>query len=486
MNETKQILDAVHGYISIPIDFADRIVDTLAFQRLQYVSQSAIKSVFPSANHNRYMHSLGVFHIGQMIVKQLNICPNEIDKDRYDKVQQSYLLACLLHDVGHAPFSHTLEDYFANGANLSNALCNFFKQTQFKADLKNPKNPKPHEYASAIVSCREFKKQIENLGGNLELVCRMIIGNEYSDEQYSYENCYISLLHGDIVDADRLDYACRDVWTTGYSTATIDLTRLIGALRIEQNHGKFIVTFDGSVANEIESLMTIKEYQSHNIFSHRIIAYEQFLLVHAAELMASHLYGVNEDQGSVKLKEIIHTKAISPNGKDIVNNLHISLLSDSDLVAYLKQDTNNSYAKELLSRNYEYFALWKTRDEFYHYCAQLKNHSLGSLVQFKGIMNNLLGGYGVTDFRIGSVKYTHKSCLDNLLLHLSNGKIVKYSTLNRPRFIDDSTEEFFYCYIAKTELRKNNKQQRDKEIFRKDIMDKISAKLVDNIMKLTI
>lgn len=486
MSDAKQILDAVHGYISVPDAFAEKIVNTAIFQRLQYISQSAIKSVFPSANHNRYMHSLGVFHIGQMIVNHLSVRPSGIKKERWETVQHSYLLACLLHDVGHAPFSHTFENYFLQASNLVDGLSKYFVNTNFRKDLINPKNPKPHEYASAIVVCRDFQKEIEDLGGDLELVCRMIIGNEYSDVDYSYENCYISLLHGDIVDADRLDYACRDVWTIGYSTATIDVVRLISALRIEKSNEKYIVCFESSVINEIESLMTIKEYQSNNIFSHRMIVYEQYLLVQAAELMAVHLLNAKAEDGASKLKDIIHIDAISPIGREVIKDkMHVALLSDSEVVTYLKRDKDNSYAQELFSRDYMYFALWKTRDEFYHYCPNLKNNSLGSKQQFKGALEPLLQKEGINDFRIGDVHYSHKHSLDKLTLRLSNGEIVKYSNLNRPLFVDNTAEGFFYCYVSKVYCEKL-KSTKEKERFRAKIMKHISKDLEKEIIKFAI
>lgn len=113
----KRILDTVHGYIMVDESFVDHIIDTQLFQRLRRVEQTSIRAVYPSARHDRFIHSLGVFHIGSLIVTQLradakaNNNWGETDAT-LEKIYGSYLSACLLHDIAHAPFSHTLERYY--------------------------------------------------------------------------------------------------------------------------------------------------------------------------------------------------------------------------------------------------------------------------------------------------------------------------------------------------------------------------------------
>lgn len=488
MKSYKEILDTVHGYIPIPCDFLDDFVNTLEFQRLQHISQSAICSLFPCANHNRYMHSLGVFHIGQMIVNALGEIQNGIEEERVKKVQEAYLIACLLHDVGHAPFSHSLEDYYLSGANLLDELSKNFAP-EFKEGVSNPKLPKPHEYVSAIVVCRDFYEEIEKRKLDLELICRMIIGYPYSQEERSYENCYISLLHGDLVDADRLDYACRDVWASGYSTSSIDLHRLINGLSIDRNESHYYVSFANSVLNEIESLMAIKEFQSHNVFCHRIIAYEQYLLVHAAELMAAHLFDVDEKEGTAKLKEIIHLESISYEGRDLKSSLvtHISLLSDDDLIYLMKQDNDNPYFEELWSRSYSSFALWRTRDEFYSYFAGInKEQDLGKPSQFEKIMTDILTPLGFNDIAIGAVKYSAKYSLSDLNIRVNKEKTIKYNNLKRPIIFDSASEQFYFCYISKSEYEKNKQNDEDQQSFRIRLMTQIANELSTRILALSL
>ena len=113
----KRILDTVHGYIMVDEHFINHIVDSIYFQRLRRIEQTSIRSVYPSARHDRFIHSLGVFHIGSMIVEHFkkeeksNNCWGETETS-IKVIYDSYLAACLLHDIGHAPFSHTFEYFF--------------------------------------------------------------------------------------------------------------------------------------------------------------------------------------------------------------------------------------------------------------------------------------------------------------------------------------------------------------------------------------
>ena len=218
----KRILDTVHGYIMVDEKYIEHIVDTPLFQRLRRVEQTSIRAVYPSARHDRFIHSLGVFHIGSMIVDHL-VDDAKVNKNwgettaNLEKIVGSYLAACLLHDIAHAPFSHSFESYYGQKRNLASQLKQVVKKKCFSSDLKKTikqDEPNFHEYASAIIVMLNYKKALIQLGYDPELVVRMITGVFYDDERETHliHNCFISLLHGKIIDADRLDYACRDVW----------------------------------------------------------------------------------------------------------------------------------------------------------------------------------------------------------------------------------------------------------------------------------
>ena len=112
MESTKKIKDPIYGYISVPTEYVDSIIDTPNFQRLRRVIQTSYTPLYSSAVHNRFVHSLGVYHLGQRVADILskefvdNNYKVHIDITDFGRI---FALACLMHDVGHAPFSHTGE-----------------------------------------------------------------------------------------------------------------------------------------------------------------------------------------------------------------------------------------------------------------------------------------------------------------------------------------------------------------------------------------
>lgn len=167
----KRILDSVHGYIHIEKAYVQNIIDTQHFQRLRRVEQTSTRSVFPSARHDRFIHSLGVFHLGCKIVEHLQ--KSLTDRDLTRPVFESYKLACLLHDIGHTPFSHTFEKYFDNKwSDLRGNLKTLVNKDQFDSDWDNTTDPSaPHERLSAIVALGVFGNFIEARGRKERISC---------------------------------------------------------------------------------------------------------------------------------------------------------------------------------------------------------------------------------------------------------------------------------------------------------------------------
>ena len=458
----KRILDTVHGYIMVEDHYIKHIIDTQPFQRLRRVEQTSIRSVYPSARHDRFIHSLGVYHIGSLIVEHLK---KEAKANKnwgetettLGVIYDSYLAACLLHDVGHAPFSHSFERYFGQKKILADHLISEIKDDDFKTDLNELMGldePNFHEFMSAIVSVMKFSDGLKRINIDTELVARMIIGNIYrkKEETHQIQNCFISLLHGNIIDADRLDYACRDVWASGYSTSSIDLRRLISALHIKKDkNNKYVVCFESNSLNEIEGLLNVKDFQVRYVINHHTVSYDQWLLDNAARKMALKYFPDEKDDsdGELALRRIISINSIInkvslPNREAAISNI-----SDDDLVYLMKQD-DNSYYLQWSSRQYTHFPLWKSRDEFYHFFRGIDRTIEIGRIRFEEIIRPILVANGVKDEEIviTEAEFKPRVKMDSLRIMVAN-EVIKYTEIYPESDNRNINKYFYYVFIPK-------------------------------------
>lgn len=461
----KRILDTVHGYIMVEDHFIEHIIDTKYFQRLRRVEQTSIRSVYPSARHDRFIHSLGVYHIGSLIVEHLKKEAKSYNfwgetEASMAIIYDSYLAACLLHDVGHAPFSHTFEHYFGQKSLLSKRLKEIISNVDFDNDLESTMKtdaPNYHEFMSGIVSYIKFKEGLARMNIDTEFVVRMITGTFYKKKVNSHQihNCFISLLHGNIIDADRLDYACRDVWASGYSTSSIDLRRLISALHIMKKvdgNKDYVVCFESNSLNEIDGVLNVKDFQMKYVINHHTVNYEQWLLENAACKMALKFFPniENDEDGFLALGNIINEKTLT---EDIIlsGKYRISNISDDDLVFLMKQHDNHYY-DEWSSRQYSHFPLWKSRDEFSHYFNGYDRTVQVEPTEFENIIRAILTHEGENDEDIIITKATFKPRvkMNSLYIVVANN-IVRYTDLYPASEDFNYNQTFYYVFIPKLE-----------------------------------
>lgn len=368
LNKVKRILDSVHGQIKIPKDWCEKIIDTPHFQRLRRIEQNSCRTVFPSARHDRFIHSLGVYHIGTLIAKHLEEeC--ELPELEYS-ILKTYRLACLLHDVGHTPFSHTFETYF-DEKNIREALADVLADNDFNSDLKvRDKKLSEHELLSAYVSISLYKNILSDKDINWPLLVRMIIGLPFHDkndqrDNSRFENVMIDLIHGTI-DADGLDYVCRDVWAGGYHNFSIDLQRLVDSIRITKIDDKYQLSFSSKALNEIESVLNIKNFQYLYVFSHHKVCLEQYYLVEAMKTAAA--YHMNIDDRDTALRSLCDFNAFLKDDITLPkHNYNFFRPCDDDFVALMKQPPNKDmYINGWFNRKFLHKPLWKSKMHFFH------------------------------------------------------------------------------------------------------------------------
>lgn len=468
----KKILDSVHGYIEIPREYFKGIIDTEYFQRLRRIEQTSTRSIFPSARHDRFIHSLGVYYLGSKIATQIETEVSKFDKDdqlsEATKVLESYKLACLLHDISHSPFSHTFESYFSNrNINLKGILCKLVDKKSFEEDWNAVADPSaPHEIMSAIVSYGVFGAFIDDREADKELVARMIIGLEYSDKiHHSFRNVMISLIHGDVIDADGLDYVCRDTWASGYSTNKVDVNRLINSIKIvKDRHNIYQLCYTTKCLNEIEAVLKVKTFQQHYVINHHTVAYEQKLLIESMKSAAVyHMEGLrNVKDPKIRrhaLEDICDIKCFyNPEGNDPgiytkSTNIHLRLPMDDDYVVLMKHVLDDKYASQWFSRKYTLKPLWKSKADFYQNFDFLRNVHLikDSWIFHNDCKKYISKTFGIDEEDIWIVKATpkYKGNYAKKVKMFVNNDIITYFELFPldVNSYEPSNNEFCYIYV---------------------------------------
>lgn len=475
MEKSKRIMDSVHGYITIPELYCDRVLDTPHFQRLRRIEQTSARTLFPSARHDRFIHSLGVFHLGY------RLCQNLIEKNwnsekqnKYDypedakSVFESFQLACLLHDVGHSPFSHTFEDFYDDGEErLQKALIQLVRDDHFSEDWKKyVKGSKPHEIMSAYVALCVYRDFITDRGANPDLIARMIVGCRYPDERNeSFKNAFIELLHSDVLDVDGLDYACRDVWASGYSTFSIDVDRLLNSVYVVKDSSdgdKFTVCYSTKAINEIISVLGVKSFQSAYVFCHHIVVYEQTLLVKAMESVAMFVQGMdyknyesNDRQKALRGLCDYNSMLSTIWLKNDIGSYPLIHPSDDDFVRLMKFIPDDYYVQQWLSRTYDLIPLWKSIVECRLYFNELwGDKAFLNFLKSESCREFIVETFGYEDYRvwlcdeIGPSDKVGRST--NITLYI-NEKPKKFSDV----FADDSYQiahtdkDFVYYFVPK-------------------------------------
>lgn len=380
--EYKQFKDPIYGYITIPSDIVKNIIDTNVFQRLRRITQTSYSPLYPSAIHNRFVHSIGVYYLGVIAcdsllesIKDIKDIKEKCKSISLDRLREVFLLACLLHDVGHAPFSHTGEMFYLddpqNGTQryqtLYYELAKCVNTESFRKEIptEESKSAAPHEVMSAIIGLSDFsdcfEKDIEK-----EFFARCITGHKYLDDydEKSLYNCFISVLNSKVIDVDRLDYLIRDAYFTGFETTHIDYMRLLNStiiVEVKDDHAgriRYRIGYNKTAVSVIENVVYAHDAEKKWIQTHPTVLYDMYIIQHI-------LNTLNRDMSQQGVK-LFSRQALSPNGIQF-NDSKISLLCDDDIVYLLKLNTTDRLFLEFFSRDKRRHPLWKSESEYKAY-----------------------------------------------------------------------------------------------------------------------
>jgi len=249
-----EIRDPIHGFIT-PFETEFEIINTAIFQRLRKIKQLAMAYlVYPGANHTRFEHSLGVYHVASLMSDKL--FPKKEDEDTRRIVRA----AALLHDIGHGPFSHISEDILE----------------RFSDDAVGQKE-KIHEKitASLISKNPEIDKILSKV--EKDRVAGLLTGEKVD------KTLMKDIVSGP-VDADKMDYLLRDSYFCGVQYGKYDLARLLNTLTwYEDNNDSHIcINFDG--LNSLEQFVLAKYYMIKQVYQHRVRLISDAMIMRALEL----------------------------------------------------------------------------------------------------------------------------------------------------------------------------------------------------------
>ena len=378
--QTKSFKDPAYGYIEIPSDLVGEIIDTEAFQRLRRIVQTSYEPLYPSATHNRFVHSLGVYHLGDFVasVVEKNSLPllkglmGRFAK-KYNRYLEIFRLACLLHDVGHAPFSHTGEEFYiakdekGKATKLHQRIARLCGDRTFADEIKKrEKSAAPHELMSVVIALTTFGNRFKT-DDEKTFFARAIAGYPFASNTVkkdhvdcSFLNCLVRLLNSSLVDVDRLDYLIRDAFTTGFKTVAIDYQRLLGGVRIRMIKGKCEVVFTKRSVSVLENVVFAHDAERKWVQNHPAIAYEMKMLKEAFSSVnarfASDLPGKTLFcEAALTEKGVMPTKC----GKSV----KVKYLCDDDII-FLMKNLDDGAAHSFFSRRDRFSPIWKSEAEF--------------------------------------------------------------------------------------------------------------------------
>jgi uncharacterized protein len=293
LKKYKIINDPIYGFIQIPNDLVFALIEHPYYQRLRRIKQLGMTYlVYPGSNHTRFHHALGAMHLASEALEALRFKGQEITDDEANGV----LIAVLLHDIGHGPFSHALESSIVSGIHHEELSALFMQRLneQFKGQLST---------AIAIFNDRYPKKFLHQLVSSQ-------------------------------LDMDRLDYLSRDSFFTGVSEGVISYDRIIKMLDVVDD--TLVVEAKGIYS--IEKFIIARRLMYWQVYLHKTVLAAEAVLVNilkrAKELT---LQGVDVF-ASTALKTFLSKEVTLADFKDNTEYLELfSRLDDYDIMASLKE-----------------------------------------------------------------------------------------------------------------------------------------------------
>lgn len=285
MSTLKIFNDPIYGLVNFPFTFLYDLIDHPLFQRLRRIQQLGLSSlVYPGATHSRFHHALGALHLADRLILNLRLKGVEIT----DKEYEATLIAILLHDIGHGPYSHALEYELI---------------------------PVAHE----AITLKIMDQLNTEFHGRLDLAIDIFKGN--------YEKQFLHQAISGQVDVDRMDYLNRDSYYTGVAEGIIGYDRIIKMLNVADN--QLVVEEKG--LQSIEKFLLSRHFMYQQVYLHKTA-------LCADHMLKSFFKELKEDAAAQALLSSRPLKELLASlGKSADNVLSLfTSLDDNDIILALK------------------------------------------------------------------------------------------------------------------------------------------------------
>lgn len=292
MNKRKIINDPVYGFITIPSEIIFDLIEHRWFQRLRRIQQLGLTSlVYPGGNHTRFQHTIGAMHLMTQALEVLRSKGILITEEEGEAV----VIAILMHDIGHGPFSHTLEKTIVPGVS--------------------------HEELSAL-----FMERLNNeFKGKLSLAIKIF--------QDNYKKKFLHQLVSGQLDMDRLDYLNRDSFFTGVAEGVIGYDRIIKMLSVHK--GELVVEAKGIYS--IEKFIVSRRLMYWQVYLHKTVLVAEQMLVRILQRARELSVNGTEIFASPALRFFVSGNIST---KDFYKNENVfeqfALLDDTDVMNAIK------------------------------------------------------------------------------------------------------------------------------------------------------
>lgn len=402
-NKTKIINDPLYGFLTIPYGILFDLIEHPYYQRLRRIKQLGLSHlVYPGALHTRFHHALGALKLTREAIDNLRLKDIEIT----DHEAEATCIAILLHDIGHGPFSHALEEALVKGVH--------------------------HEQISLM-----FMQQLNNqFNGKLTTAIEIFTN--------TYPKKFLHQLVSSQLDMDRMDYLMRDSFYTGVSEGVIGSDRIIKMLDVKND--KLVVEEKGIYS--IEKFLIARRLMYWQVYLHKTVVAAEMQLVHLLRRAKELVIGGEKLFATPALSHFLHNNINADNFSDDENNLELfSQLDDFDITASIKVWMNHSdatlahLADSLMNRKLPKILIQNTA--FTHEeITKVKEE-----VQKSRGLDSSVMGYYVFSGSVHNNAYSEKDVSINILQ--KSGKVIDVAlasdNYNFP-MLQREVEKFYLCY----------------------------------------